>query len=144
MRFGLGIALTMLTLLAGTPATAAKPVKPDCAAALASVQAVVAGNCDCVAAPTHGQYVRCAVKVVKGLVTDGTLDRKCKGAMTRTFAKSSCGKADAVTCCVVRNGQTGCLVKKAASCASRGGTPGATPFCVDACVPASPSGAFVD
>jgi hypothetical protein len=121
-----------------------KPMKPDCAASLPSVQATVAGNCDCAAATTHGQYVRCAGAVVKGLVADGTLARTCKGAMVRVFAKSTCGKADAVTCCIPRNGGTACLVKKAAACDSRGGTPGATPFCADACVPASPSGAFLE
>jgi len=144
MMLGLRIALTALTLLAGMPAAAAKPIKPDCAAALASVQAVVAGNCDCLTAATHGQYVRCAGKVVKGLVADGTLGRSCKGSMVRVFAKSSCGKAGTTTCCVVRNGETACLVKKSASCEKLGGTAGATPFCADACVPASPSGAFLD
>jgi hypothetical protein len=145
MTFALRTALTLAAFLAtAIPAAAAKPIKPDCAAALPSVQAVVAGNCDCAAATSHGQYVRCAAQVVKGLVADGTLGKTCKGAMVRTFAKSSCGKAGAVTCCVPKGAGTKCLVKKAASCEAKGGVPGATPFCVDACLPASPSGAFVD
>jgi hypothetical protein len=141
---GVHIAFALAGLLISTPTPAARPDRPDCAASLPAVQAVVAGNCDCAAATSHGQYVRCAGAVVKGLVADGTLGRTCKGAMVRVFAKSSCGKADAVTCCVPRGTQTKCLVKKAAACEPRGGTPGATPFCADACVPASPSGAFID
>ena len=138
------IALALVALLTSTPVIAAKPIKPDCAAALPAVQVAVAASCDCAAATSHGQYVRCAGAVVKGLVADGMLGKTCKGAMVRTFAKSSCGKADAVTCCIPRGSQTKCLVKKAAACELRGGTPGATPFCADACVPASPSGAFID
>lgn len=143
MMMGLRIALALLALTT-TPAAAGKPIKPDCAAALPAVQTAVASSCDCAAAVTHGQYVRCAVGVVKGMVADGSLGRTCKGSMVRTFAKSSCGKADAVTCCVPKHNGTQCLVKKAALCAKRGGTVGATPYCVDACNPASPSGAFLD
>ena len=144
MMLGVRIALSLLALAAATPVFAARPIKPDCAAALSAVHTAVAGNCDCATAATHGQYVRCAGGVVKGLVADGTLGKTCKGAMMRVFAKSSCGKADAVTCCIPRGSQTKCLVKKAAACEQRGGTPGATPFCADACVPGSPSGAFLD
>jgi len=140
MRIGLRIALTLTALLA-TSVSAAKPVKPDCAASLPAVQAAVAAApCDCASATSHGQFVRCAVHVVKGLAGTATLDRRCKGAMVRVFAKSSCGKADAVTCCFA---DRPCKVKKSAACTTLGGTPGATPFCSDACV-ASPSGAFLD
>lgn len=140
MLRGLRIALALGGLLVTTPVAAARPDKPDCTASLAAVQASVALSCDCATATNHGQYVRCAGKVVKGLVADSSLDRRCKGAMVRVFAKSSCGKTDAVTCCVV----TGCKVKKTAVCEKLGGTPGATPFCADACAAGSPSGAFVD
>ncbi len=143
MKIGLRIALGLLALVATMPAVAMKPVKPDCAAAPAAVEANVAAACDCATAPNHGQYVRCAVKVVKAMAKGGSLGKSCKGSMVRVFAKSSCGKADAVTCCVPVNGATACAVKKAAGCAKLGGSPGATPFCVDACT-ASPSGAFID
>ena len=121
-------------------ATAGRPDKPDCAAALAAVQTAVAAQCDCATAATHGQYVRCAGQIVKALATDGTLGKSCKGAMVRVFAKSTCGKPDAVTCCFA----TSCLVKKSAVCQQRGGTAGAGSFCTDACIPASPSGAFIE
>ena len=139
MLRGMRIALTLMGLLVTTPVAAANPDKPECTAALASVQAAVAVSCDCATASNHGQYVHCAGQVVKGMVTDTTLDRKCKGAMIRVFAKSTCGKVDAVTCCTPK----GCKVKKSAVCEKRGGTPGTTAFCTDACV-ASPSGAFVE
>jgi len=139
MKIAVSIALGLLALVATTPAGAMKPVKPDCAAALASVQVNVAAMCDCASAETHGKYVKCAGKVVKAMATDGSLGKSCKGSMVRVFAKSSCGKADAVTCCVA----TACGVKKSAACANHGGVPGATPFCADACA-ASPSGAFVN
>jgi hypothetical protein len=141
MMNGLRIALTLAALLA-TSASAARPDKPDCNASLPAVQAAVAAApCDCATAATHGQFVRCAGQVVKGLVASESLDRRCKGAMVRVFAKSSCGKADAVTCCTA---DRPCRVKKSAACTRLGGTPGATPFCADACAAGSPSGAFLD
>lgn len=129
-----------LVLATGPGASAARPDKPDCSAALATVEAAVAAACDCATAVNHGQYVRCAGKVVKSLASDGSVGRSCKGAMVRVFAKSTCGKADAVTCCVAG----ACRVKKAAVCDHFGGTVGAGPFCADACNPASPSGAFLE
>ena len=139
MTHGIRIALALVGLLIATPAVA-KGGKPDCSGSLAAVQTAVAASCDCATAVNHGQFVHCAAHVVKGLVADTSLDRHCKGAMVRVFAKSTCGKLDAVTCCTVK----GCKVKKAAICEKRGGTPGVTPFCTDACVAGSPSAAFVE
>jgi hypothetical protein len=136
----LRIAFALSALLVTTPAAAAKPMKPDCEAALPAVQAAVAVACDCDTATSHGQYVRCAGQVVKGMVAASSLDRKCKGAMVRVFAKSTCGKPSHVTCC---SATRPCKVKSASACERRGGTPGSTPFCADACA-SSPSGAFVE
>jgi hypothetical protein len=136
----LRIAFALSALLVTTPAAAAKPMQPDCEASLPAVQAAVAASCDCDLAVNHGQYVRCAGQVVKGMVAASSLDHKCKGAMVRVFAKSSCGKHGAVTCCTA---DRPCKVKSAAACERRGGTAGTTPFCIDACA-ASPSGAFLD
>jgi hypothetical protein len=142
MMIGSRIALTLAALLATASVSGAAPGKPDCNSALPAVQsAVAASECDCATATNHGQFVRCAGQVVKGLVASEALDKRCKGAMVRVFAKSSCGKADAVTCCV--EGRP-CKVKKSAACTRLGGTPGATSFCSDACAAGSPSGAFVD
>jgi hypothetical protein len=140
---GLRIALALTALLATAAiSAAAKPGKPDCAAALPAVQdAVAASQCSCETAANHGQFVRCAGQVVKGLVATQVVDHRCKGAMVRVFAKSSCGKTNSVTCCFA---DRACKVKKSVACARLGGTPGSTPFCSDACLGGSPSGAFVD
>src|SRR5262245_47917389 len=98
MLKGMRIAYALTALLVTTPAAAAKPMKPDCEASLPAVQVAVAAECDCAAATNHGQYVRCAGTVVKAMVAADTLGKTCKGAMVRVFAKSSCGKPDAVTC----------------------------------------------
>lgn len=138
----LRIALALTGLLVATPA-AAKPV--DCSASIAMVASAVAMSCDCAASATHGAFVRCAGGVVKGLVADGSLPRNCKGAMVRGFAKSTCGKpATFTTCCVPRGSTVACKVKMGATCERRGGVPGATPMCLDACTTGSPSGAFLD
>jgi hypothetical protein len=141
MTIGRRILLTLAAVLATASLSVAKGSKPDCDASLAAVQAAVASSqCDCAAATSHGQFVRCAGQVVKGMVAGDALDKRCKGAMVKVFAKSSCGKADAVTCCVTGRP---CRVKKSEACTRLGGTPGSTAFCADACA-ASPSGAFVD
>ena len=140
MKIALTLAVAFAALVATSPVASARPDRPDCAAALPAVQIAVATACDCTLAETHGQYVRCAGQVVKSLASDGTVGRSCKGAMVRVFAKSTCGKTDAVTCCVAG----ACRVKKSAVCERLGGTVGTGSFCADACNPASPSGAFVE
>jgi hypothetical protein len=140
MTIGLRIALTLVVLVATAPIAMAMG-KPDCSGAVPAVQAAVTATCDCATATNHGQFVRCAGQVVKGLVATGAVGKTCKGAMVRVLAKSSCGKTDAVACCFV---DKPCRVKKTAICARLGGLVGSTPFCADACVPGSPSGAFID
>ena len=138
------LALACASLLVAMPVLAmGRHQKPACDSSTAAVESAVAAACDCAGAATHGQFVRCAVRVVKGLASDGTLPRNCRGAMVRGFAKSTCGKPEAVTCCVQRDGATACVVRKAEACQRIGGTPGTGPLCIDACAPASPSGAFL-
>jgi hypothetical protein len=142
MKIALTYALALTAFVATSPVASARPGtgKPDCSAALATVETAVAAACDCATAVNHGQYVRCAGKVVKSLAADATVGRSCKGAMVRVFAKSTCGKPDAVACCVASE----CHVRKSVACTHAGGTVGVGPFCADACKPASPSGAFVE
>jgi len=138
------IALTFTALVLAAPALAMKPPKADCDASVATVQAaVLTAGCDCATAPTHGQFVRCASHVVKMLAADGMVPKNCKGAMVRGYAKSSCGKVGRATCCLARPSGTKCTVKTPTACAKAGGSPGATPMCIDACLVGSPSGAFV-
>ena len=148
MKIGTRVAFALLALALAMPAWAkpggGKGGKPDCSSSLPAVQAVVAQACDCLGSPNHGQYVRCAARVVKEMAGNGLVGRGCRGQMVRTFAKSSCGKPEFVACCVPRDGATACVVKKSSVCTKIGGTAGGSPFCADACVAGSPSGAFVD
>jgi hypothetical protein len=142
MKTMIGAALAFASLVLAMPA-AAKP--SDCSASLAVVETAVSGNCDCAGSATHGKFVRCAVKVVKGLATDGLIPHSCRGDFVHGFARSTCGKSSAfTTCCVAHGANTTCLVKHTAACERVGGTPGNGSTCLDACLPASPSGAFVD
>jgi len=135
--------LALASLVLTTPAAAAKPA--DCSASLDVVQTAVLGNCDCAGSETHGRFVRCAVRVVKGLAQDGLLPKSCRGAYVHGYAHSTCGKPGTfTTCCLARGASTACSVKRASVCEHLGGTPGSTSTCVDACLPSSPSGAFLD
>src|SRR5262245_22887516 len=114
-------ALALLALLAIAAVAVAKPDnpgKPDCSASFHDVEVAVAATCDCAAASNHGQFVRCAGRVVKDLATGGMLARTCKGPMVRVFAKSTCGKPDMVTCCVTGRP---CRVKRTEVCDRFGG-----------------------
>ena len=144
MLIALRVALALSSLLITTPAAAARPERPSCDDAVGSVTAAVATACDCAAVTAHGQYVRCAARVLKGMAQDGSLARSCRGRMMKGFAKSTCGKPEHVTCCLERRGVGVCTVKRPAVCERLGGVPGATPTCIDACLVGSPSGAFVD
>lgn len=87
--------------LAPTPTPTATP---DCEAERCNpaVQTAIAG-CSCASAVSHGSYVSCVTSVVKTLVQAGTLDRRCRGKVTRCAARSTCGRPAFETCTV---GQT--------------------------------------
>jgi hypothetical protein len=140
----LRLALAVSSLLVTTPAAAAPPERPSCADATPAVIAAVAAACNCVEVERHGQYVRCAGRVLKAMAQDGSLARSCRGQMIRGFARSTCGKPEHVTCCLERRGIGVCTVKRPSVCERLGGVPGATATCIDACLVGSPSGAFVD
>ena len=115
---------------------------------IANAQAAVAANCDCTAAPNHGQYVKC----VNDQVNTTLVNKSCKGTITRCAARSTCGKPGFVTCCrTTSKGTTKCSTKSSADhCkAPKGGSAcvGVHASCCDACTAsgcASPSGAFLD
>ncbi len=100
----------------------------------------------CTTASNHGAYVSCIAHQAKA---DGTLPKSCRGAVIKCAAKSSCGKAGAVTCCVTKGTKTKCKVAKGTCTPPKGGTACMSTHrsCCDACTAtgcASPSGAFVD
>jgi hypothetical protein len=128
----------------------------DCETARCAVQAQIAQQCDCSTASNHGRYVSCVNRVVRTLVTDGTVPTNCKGKVTRCAARSTCGKkAGFVTCSIATStcdSTTGtctanpaltcvtdvdcgvrCKISSSADhCTARGGTPG-TGSCCTAC-----------
>src|SRR5262245_16702655 len=110
-RLVLLVGVLTATLLSGRTA-AAMCLDPDARAAVRS-------GCDCAAATDHGSYVRCARLIAQAMVPPG-----CVGDVVRCAARSTCGKADAVTCCRTNSrGSTKCGIKSGADkCkAPRGG-----------------------
>jgi hypothetical protein len=139
------LALACASLLAATSVLAmGQHGKPSCDGSAADVETAVMTTCDCANAATHGQFVRCAAHIVKDFAAHGNLPKNCRGPMVRAFAKSTCGKPSAVTCCLEHDTVKTCLVRKATVCERLGGTPGTGPLCADGCVSGSPSGAFVN
>src|SRR5687768_12544247 len=78
---------------------------PGDAQAVADARAQAETDCPCATAVNHGQYVKCVGQVAKARSeTDPPLlPRNCKGAVRRCAAMSTCGKPDAVRCCVTNN-----------------------------------------
>ena len=107
---------------------------PGDAQAVADARAQVDADCDCAGAPSHRDYVRCALGVARTRADAGQLRSQCRSAVKRCAAKSTCGKPGAVTCCIERNGSFRCLIRHdATSCAGRGGTTGTAGSCCDTC-----------
>lgn len=94
------------------------------AGAIAAARTAVAAQCDCDAAPNHGAYVACSRQVLAARVAAAQLPASCRGAVQRCAARSTCGRAGAVTCCRTnRHGVTsGTIKNSAAACtAPKGG-----------------------
>ena len=111
------------------------------------------GTCGCGAFPTHGQFVKCVRKAIKGLDKSEKKEAGIK-QLRKNSAKSSCGKKNgskkAVACCLPRTPENNivteslCIAVKDAACAGKGGTSkGAGTSCFPS-NPCSPSGAFLD
>src|SRR5579862_442756 len=137
MLRGVPVAL-LLAVLAPKAAVARCGDAPGDAAAVAAARSSIDEMCDCSDATPHGQYVRCAVSVVRTAVLTGHLPSYCKGAVVRCAARSICGKAGFVTCCrTTATGATSCKIKRdpALCVAPVGGEAcvGVFPSCCDAC-----------
>ena len=100
---------SMLSVLviAGAAPVFAQP-EPACPATgcPADVGACLAEACPCgadahgAAWKNHGQYVRCVVQLRNTLRKNECLDQAAKTTIARCAARSTCGKEDAVLCCV--------------------------------------------
>lgn len=130
-----------ITLVAASRAVAACGDAPGDFDAVAATRASVASQCDCAAAVTHGEYVRCAREVVNAALAGGSLPKQCASTAMRCARRSTCGrKPGYVPCCRTnRNGVTKCSIKSSAGrCrAPSGGSACASTFaksCCDACM----------
>ena len=138
----LGAALS--TLPFAWRATPVAAQEDECSVARCDLQDEIDDACGpCGEATRHGRYVKCVTKVVK----HSGVPKRCRGAIIRCAAKSTCGKGGVP--CVNAKGK--CQIADSESdCTSHGGTvqPGNSccPPCasqVQCCVPSgSPAGAF--
>lgn len=98
------VALLAAPVADGSPVAAA--VVPRCdasgadAEAIGAVRDAVASACPCEAAEGHRRHVRCATRVIDRAVADGELPKRCRTIVRRTAVRSTCGRGDAVTCCL--------------------------------------------
>lgn len=122
-------------------------------AQVAATRALIATQCSCTGALTHGRYVRCAAQTANAEMVAGRLDRTCRKRVIKCAARSTCGRpAGYFPCCKTnRLGQTKCKVRLPEQCRSGPGGSHCISMhkesCCDACIGtscASPSGAFVD
>lgn len=107
-------AILLLAVSAGM-ATAGKKLEnvgcPDDLAAALSTQ------CPCDAASNHGQYVRCVVHYANTLRRAHCPTRSLRAVVGCAW-RSTCGRPDAVVCCLPRHAG---IAPDAASCAAAGG-----------------------
>src|SRR5215471_4021862 len=75
---------------------------------IANARAAVAQTCDCAGATTHGAYVSCAAQQANTVLTN----KGCAGFVKKCAAHSTCGKPNAVTCCLTTPTATKCKVTK--------------------------------
>jgi hypothetical protein len=115
----------------------------DDAASVANARAAADDACVCGDFGTHGAYVSCAAHAIKPALdgSDAQHNRSCRGKAKKCYAKSTCGKADFVTCYKTNaKGKTRCSTKRDCDhcVAPKGGSAccGTNSSCCDACVPA--------
>jgi hypothetical protein len=122
-------------------------------AQVAATRALVAQQCSCALAVTHGKFVRCAAQVANAELIAGRLDRLCRKVVVKCAGRSTCGRPPTYhPCCKTnRYGKTKCKTRLEEQCRSGPGGSHCMSFhqesCCDACIGpscASPSGAFVD
>src|SRR5262245_43040304 len=121
------LAITLLLLFSGPLGTRADGQQdgtdggPPCgevpgdAEAVEATRALADAMCDCASATNHSDYVSCVDAVAAQAVQDGSLRPECSGLVVACAARSTCGKAGAVTCCRTdAHGNTTCSIKSRA------------------------------
>jgi hypothetical protein len=132
--------VAVTVLLGARPGFAACGDRPGDADAVAAARAAAEAACPCAAATGHGEYVRCTARAVNAAVTAGRLRPRCRAAVMRCAARSTCGRPGFVACCRIgATGETSCGVRgSAASCTAPGGGSACVSdasSCCDACGP---------
>jgi hypothetical protein len=127
------LALLALALVAATAGGALGKCgdRPGDALALRDARDAVEMRCPCARSATHGIYLGCAMGVARELHHSGLLPKSCVVALHRCTARSTCGRAGAVACCL--RGARCKVLKSAARCAAKGGRAGTAPSCCDSC-----------
>ncbi len=105
--------------VAGAQCTSAKCTDVG---AVDNIRALIAAACDCSAAKSHRQYVKCAKQIVKAAVTDKTLQKPCGGPVMKCEGHSTCGRAKTSICCVTnpKNNKVKALQVRGSKCPSSG------------------------
>ena len=117
---------------------AARPGRAGCAKDDPNGTAVIAARhqvaTDCVCDPNdppavnHGQYVKCAAAIANARTggdpnDPNSLPKSCKGPVKKAAARSTCGKAGFVTCCVTTGKGPKCKISRESACMAKNGTP---------------------
>jgi hypothetical protein len=77
------------------------PAQVDCETPRCAVQSTIDQRCPCAAAATHGAHLQCVAQVVRELAADATIPARCKGAIKRCAARSTCGRRPGAVVCDV-------------------------------------------
>jgi hypothetical protein len=132
-----GVLVAVLVLLTRHAGLAACNDPAAFATARATTEQACAGmGTGCATATSHAAYVSCVAAQAKAAVKAGTLPKKCKNAVVKCAAKSTCGKSGFVACCrTTKKGKTACGIKPSAKCTTpKGGPcPGSPLSCCDSC-----------
>jgi hypothetical protein len=106
------IVLLTVFLVATRASGACDPTTEPDRSDVAAARAAVASGCDCATAARHGTYVSCAASVARATLQNPS----CAGFVQRCAARSTCGRAGAVTCCRTNlHGVTRCSIKRDAA-----------------------------
>ena len=95
-------AAAALMALSSTAAVAG-PCEPDGvhAAAVAAAREQIRHTCPCQGGTdTHARYLQCVGRALDALTERGELPAACKGKVRSFAARSPCGRAGVITCCI--------------------------------------------
>src|SRR5688572_9644763 len=125
------LALLLVVLPAGA---AARRNRPEPIVCPVDVTVALAAACPCDAAKNHGQYVRCVARFKNMLRKGGCLTDAERGVL-RCAARSTCGRPEAVLCCVPnRAGAYARIARDESRCVAARGTAVGTGSVCRACL----------